>query len=850
MSDLPSFSEHADAATILIPETREAYRQRVLATPPQPSNTPPAPAGDRQDTDPRSSREGWPSHPNYELLREIGRGRYATVYEAYERTLRRYVAVKKLENPFHDDGYHRELFWTEARFLASREHPNIIKVFAVDEQRGWIIMELMSGCLERKKAEGPLDPDLVRSILRQALEGLGWLHQQGRIHGEVKPGNLLIDDQGRVKLSDSPGFTAGGGFRIPVGVQRHVAPELLCSEAFGPIGQAVDLYCLGFAALELLAGPDFDAIFKGVSDRESNQELGWMRWHRSTTERLPPLRKILPRLPEDLVRVIEGLTRKEVSDRYASADAALEDLEDRPLMMVGLENALGQRRRASDPGLGVTVPSLYSRSGQAARSPSATPVLSTWLNRMRDPERIRALWKQPAVRISAIGFAALVLLALLSAILSSPSSQETTLARCEVEVSSEPAGAEITLDDRRTAMTTPQTVSLAPGSHRLRLGKAGYRPAVYAFEIQAGETRLPIRLTLQRESLPAEETEPPEDGGGSGDSGHNKDQSRPPTVDPPEGSKGDGQPTGIALPLAEPVEPTSERAHYYPLEPYRVHQVRWELPGNLTTAEQAVYVEHLRRMLDVPWSDGIKRGLAAAAEMQAAAVKVCPADPRSNHAYALVLWKHHYLEEAVAQLEESASKIPWPYFAPRRQLIWHRILRGEEQRAAAECAELLRESIRFANAGWPGSTKEQRLVAADMLDENTHYAACIFAYIQACAVGGSRSRTQYLSYELQFSERLPQRAWRRFVVTKERCLRELARATAVPGISMDEAGLDRLGSTRGDFLRRRIPLTPSELCAGLAEVSLHCFPTDLEYLRDELLRTLPEKVDERYAVRF
>src|SRR5947209_7738179 len=120
-------------------------------------------------------------------------------------------------------------------------------------------MELMQGSLADKLAEGSLPADLVRSALRQALGGLAALHASRKFHGDVRPANLLFNDQGRIKLSDSAGIALGGEVLRPTGSSKYLAPELL-NPTFGEVGVAVDLYCLGFTALELLKGPAFDKL--------------------------------------------------------------------------------------------------------------------------------------------------------------------------------------------------------------------------------------------------------------------------------------------------------------------------------------------------------------------------------------------------------------------------------------------------------------------------------------------------------------------------------------------------------------------------------------------------------------
>ena len=274
-------------------------------------------------------------HPNYTVLDQIGEGEAATVFRARDQ-LKRSVAIKELREKFRRDPRQMEHFWDEASFLANLKHKNIVQVYGIEKDRGWIIMELMRGSLDQKLSEGPLRHDLLRSVLQQTLEGLQYLHDQGVLHGAVRPGNLLIDDQGQVKLSDSAGINADGVVRRPIGGSfKYLAPEL-ANASLGTVTTAVDLYGVGVTALELLIGNRFDSLFSGVGPDVADPEIAWMRWHGSLNERLPPLKELLPGLPEDLNRVITRLLEKEVSKRYKSANEALDDLKKLPLLCVEL----------------------------------------------------------------------------------------------------------------------------------------------------------------------------------------------------------------------------------------------------------------------------------------------------------------------------------------------------------------------------------------------------------------------------------------------------------------------------------------------------------------------------------
>ena len=188
-------------------------------------------------------------HPNYELFEEIGQGESSVVYRAWDVLLSRDVAVKELKSEPGSDAGRAAVervnqFLKEASFLAQFEHENVLRIHTVDQDRGWIVMELMIGSLANQIANAPMAADTVRSVARQILGALEFLHAKGKVHGSVRPSNILINDQGTAKLSDFEASGRDGELRVPTGSKKYLAPELIRSE-FGTFGEAVDLYCLG-----------------------------------------------------------------------------------------------------------------------------------------------------------------------------------------------------------------------------------------------------------------------------------------------------------------------------------------------------------------------------------------------------------------------------------------------------------------------------------------------------------------------------------------------------------------------------------------------------------------------------
>ena len=134
----------------------------------------------------------------YQILEKIGAGSFATVYRARDTELGREVAIKQLHQEFVDDPQRLERYWQESQLLASLQHPNIVTIFDIVRERGWLVLELMQGSLAERLAGRQIDLRALRATLAHVLRALKYLHAQGVIHGDIKPGNLMIDARRRV----------------------------------------------------------------------------------------------------------------------------------------------------------------------------------------------------------------------------------------------------------------------------------------------------------------------------------------------------------------------------------------------------------------------------------------------------------------------------------------------------------------------------------------------------------------------------------------------------------------------------------------------------------------------------
>lgn len=293
------------------------------------------------------------SHPRYQLLDKIASGSFATVYRGRDLELGREVAIKQIHEQFLTDPAQLDRYWAEAQLLASFQHPNIVTIYDIVRDRGWLIMELMQGDLSKIAGRKQMPLESLKTTLAHCLRALKFLHAHGIVHGDIKPSNMMIDRRKRVKIGDfglARRVSNEEGSLIK-GTTKYMAPEVV-SDEFGEVGPASDLYSLGFAAFELMCGENFDELFPGLNAFGRDRQMAWMMWHAAPDRRLPEISRVLADVPEDLAKTIQKLIAKPQSQRYKSADEALSDLSiDIKLVRTGEETSihLGQTGNWSKP---------------------------------------------------------------------------------------------------------------------------------------------------------------------------------------------------------------------------------------------------------------------------------------------------------------------------------------------------------------------------------------------------------------------------------------------------------------------------------------------------------------------
>lgn len=260
--------------------------------------------------------EGTLLNDRYQLLERLGSGGMAEVYRARDVVLDRYVAIKVLREDYSDNEGFQSQFRLEARAAANLSHPNIVTVhdFGFADHLLYIVMEYIPGKdlkqLIRERGRFTVQDGIP--LLTQACAGIGYAHRAGLVHCDVKPHNMLVAPDGRLKVTDF-GIARALATIAPTertdvvwGSPLYFAPEQAAGEAPTP---ASDVYSLGVVLYEVLSGtPPFTA--------SSADELA--RLHISA--RPVPIREYIPDIPSTLEEIIMKVISKEPSARYRTAD--------------------------------------------------------------------------------------------------------------------------------------------------------------------------------------------------------------------------------------------------------------------------------------------------------------------------------------------------------------------------------------------------------------------------------------------------------------------------------------------------------------------------------------------------
>ena len=263
----------------------------------------------------------------YRLDAQVGTGGMSTVYKAFDTVLERCVAIKLMHRPLAEHSDQLERFRREARAVAQLSHPHVVGVIDAGDDFGpehptpFIVFEFVEGetLKDRIRRNGRLAiPEAVAYAIEIA-RALAAAHAQGIVHRDVKPQNVLVDEEGTAKVTDfgiartldQDGLTADG--RV-LGTTDYVSPE----QALGhPVTGSSDVYSLGIVLYEMLTG---EVPFKG-----ENQVAVAMKHVR---EELPDLQLHRPEVSSALAAVVDRATAKDLTRRYKDDTELIADLED------------------------------------------------------------------------------------------------------------------------------------------------------------------------------------------------------------------------------------------------------------------------------------------------------------------------------------------------------------------------------------------------------------------------------------------------------------------------------------------------------------------------------------------
>ena len=265
--------------------------------------------------------KGQTINDRYEVIRSIGEGGMANVYLGYDTILDRNVAIKVLRGDLSNDEKFVRRFQREALSASSLAHPNIVEMYDVGEDDGtyYIVMEFVDGKTLKQllKKRGNLTLSEAIDIMSQLTDGMAHAHDSYIIHRDLKPQNIMIKDDGQIKITDFGIAMALNSTQLTqtnsvMGSVHYLPPE----QASGK-GCTIksDIYSMGIIFYELLSG---SLPFRG--DNAVEIALKHMR------EPLPSLREENPSIPQSIENIIRKATAKNPKNRYESARSMHEDL--------------------------------------------------------------------------------------------------------------------------------------------------------------------------------------------------------------------------------------------------------------------------------------------------------------------------------------------------------------------------------------------------------------------------------------------------------------------------------------------------------------------------------------------
>lgn len=266
-------------------------------------------------------REGMFLADRYEIIEQIGTGGMADVYKAKCHKLNRYVAIKVMKSEFSQDKTFVSKFWAEAQSAAGLVNPNVVNVYDVGVENGiyYIVMELVEGITLKKYIEkrGKLPYKEAVSIAIQVANGMDAAHQHNIVHRDIKPQNIIISKEGKVKVTDfgiaKVASSATINTSASMGSVHYISPE---QARGGYSDERSDIYSLGITIFEMLTGTvPFDgdsAVAVAVQHIQDS---------------IPAPSQLVEGIPVSVDKIVLKCTQKKTDRRYQSASELIVDLK-------------------------------------------------------------------------------------------------------------------------------------------------------------------------------------------------------------------------------------------------------------------------------------------------------------------------------------------------------------------------------------------------------------------------------------------------------------------------------------------------------------------------------------------
>jgi serine/threonine protein kinase len=441
------------------------------------------------------------NHPKFKVVKTLGQGGMGTVYQAEHRVMERQVAIKVINQSLVEHPEALQRFFAEVRGAAKLQHPNIVAAYDA-EQAGslhLLVMEYVEGVdlASYVEPEGPLPVEHACNFIRQAALGLQHAFEQGMVHRDIKPQNLMLTRKGQVKILDfglarlasertkGKGLTQVGAF---LGTPEYVAPEQATDASTADI--RADIYSLGCTLYFLLTGrPPFE------EDTAVKMVLAHL-------EKTPTsLAKVRPEVPVELADVVARMLAKDPAQRYQTPVEVIQALT--PFCKPGQKTAM----RA------VAAPSAIS-SGQKTAIPADTSRLPRRKQTLaQEPELLRkaeepTAKRSPPARLLrrwpsawpwvAAGIAILALIVTLGSIIYVKTNKGTI----KIELSDSSAAVEIKVDGDTVSIDgLDEPLRLKAGDHELIVTGKNFQTATKSFTVKRGDNPV-LHITIPEKQTP------------------------------------------------------------------------------------------------------------------------------------------------------------------------------------------------------------------------------------------------------------------------------------------------------------------------------------------------------------